>query len=426
MNAVAVDGSGNVIAAGGTSDYVTIAYSSAGVPLWTNVYNGPGNFTDSARALAIDSSGNVLVTGFSFGTGTSFDYATIKYSNAGVPLWTNRYNGPGSDQASAVALDGSGNVFVTGNSFGFGSSRDYLTIAYSSAGVPLWTNRYNGPGNSNDLAWALAVDGSGNVVVTGESIGSDSSVDYATIKYSNAGVPLWTNRYNGPGNGTDSGRAIAIDSSGNVIVTGWSVGNDGSNDYATIKYSSAGLPLWTNRFNGPANGDDFARAVRVDGSDNVVVTGSSAGIGSSSDYLTIAYSSAGLPLWTNRYNGPANGADSPGSGIPEGVNSLGLGPDGSVYVTGISAGDPGGANAFATVKYLAWRPELLIQMAAPEAIRISWPTNAANYVLEFTEQLAANAPWAPVNTPVGIEGSNFSTTNRTDSSPARFYRLRRE
>ena len=46
----------------------------------------------------------------------------------------------------------------------------------------------------------MAVDGSNNVVVTGYSSGSGSDYDYATIKYSAAGVPLWTNRYNGPGN----------------------------------------------------------------------------------------------------------------------------------------------------------------------------------------------------------------------------------
>ncbi len=46
-------------------------------------------------------------------------------------------------------------------------------------------------------------------------------------------------------------------------------------DYATIKYSSAGVPLWTNRYNGPANREDYAYAVAVDGSNNVIVTGSS-------------------------------------------------------------------------------------------------------------------------------------------------------
>ena len=139
--------------------------------------------------------------------------------------------------------------------------------------MPLWTNRYNGPGNGDDAASAVAVDGSNNVIVTGYSTGSGSAYDYATIKYSSAGVPLWTNRYNGPGNGDDDACAVAVDGSNNVIVTGYSTGSGSAYDYATIKYSSAGVPLWTNRYNGPGNGDDDAHAVAVDGSNNVIVTG---------------------------------------------------------------------------------------------------------------------------------------------------------
>src|SRR6185295_5092027 len=99
----------------------------------------------------------------------------------------NRYNGPGnssdsSDYAKAVAVDASGNVFVTGSSVGSAGNDDYATIAYSGAGVPLWTNRYDGPGNYSDIANAVAVDASGNVFVTGSSVGS--GYDYATIAYS--------------------------------------------------------------------------------------------------------------------------------------------------------------------------------------------------------------------------------------------------
>ena len=67
--------------------------------------------------------------------------------------------------------------------------------------------------------------------------------------------------------------AMAVDSSNNVIVTGYSAGSEGDYDYATIKYSSAGVPLWTNRYNGPANSEDEPIAVAVDGSNNVIVTG---------------------------------------------------------------------------------------------------------------------------------------------------------
>src|SRR5205085_1111152 len=155
---------GYSIDSSGVYNYATIAYSEAGVPLWTNRYDGPRGDSSSATAIAVDGSGNVFVTGTSVGSAASYNYATIAYSGAGVPLWTNRYDGPwgAGDQASAVAVDGSGNVFVTGYfaagySFG-GYSYDCATIKYSGTGVPLWTNRYNGPANFSDIATAIAVN----------------------------------------------------------------------------------------------------------------------------------------------------------------------------------------------------------------------------------------------------------------------------
>jgi uncharacterized delta-60 repeat protein len=356
--AVAVDSSGNVFVTGyspdanGPGDYTTVAYSGTGVPLWTNRYNGPGNDDDHAYAVAVDSSGNVFVTGESYGGNiTYYDYATIKYSSAGVALWTNRYNGPANDFdfAYAVAVDSSGNVFVTGESWSH-SSADYATIKYSSAGVPLWTNRYNGPGNGNDSAAAMAVDSSGNVFVTGSSYsGTNTYDDYATIKYSSAGVPLWTNRYNGPENTNDEAAAVAVDSSGNVFVTGYSTGTNTARDYATIKYSSAGVALWTNRYNGPANTNDQAAAVAVDSSGNVFVTGwSYGGTNADKDYATIAYSSAGVTLWTNRYDG----GDTIDSALAMAVDK-----SGTVFVTGSSGDD------YVTIKYSSSLPPPRLSIA---------------------------------------------------------------
>jgi hypothetical protein len=141
----------------------------------------------------VDGNNDVIVmgfTGWSTGTGGFYDFATIKYSSAGLPLWTNRYNGPGNkdDFANALAVDRGNNVIVTGDSIGTGGSDDYATIKYSSAGVPLWKTRYNGPGTSIDVAWAVAVDRSGNVIVTG--IGGHD--DFTTIKYICVPEPLMT------------------------------------------------------------------------------------------------------------------------------------------------------------------------------------------------------------------------------------------
>jgi hypothetical protein len=428
-SALAVDSNGNVFVTGwsmgsrGDYDYATIKYSGAGVPLWTNRYNGPGNTNDYPIALAVDSSGSVFVTGYSTGSGGDYDYATIKYSGAGVPLWTNRYDGPGNtkDFASALAVDGSGNVFVTGSSTGSGGDSDYATIKYSEAGVPLWTNRYDGPGNSNDNAKAVAVDRNGDVFVTGSSTGSGGDSDYATIKYSGAGEALWTSRYHGPGFGTfapNSATAIKVDGNGNVVVTGYSADSGGINtDYATIKYSTAGVALWTNRYNGPANDLDQPTALAVDGSGNVFVTGWSSGSGGTSpDYATIAYSNAGVPLWTNRYNGPGINNDY--------ATALAVDGSGNVFVTGRSAG----ANAhfftdFATIKYSsAIPPSLAIARTTTNTVAISWPSPSSGFTLQQSTNGIATLNWSNL---VATPSDDGTTKTVTVSPPTgnRYYRL---
>jgi hypothetical protein len=313
---------------------VASTQAQTAVPAWVQRYNGPENYADQANALAVDRNDNVFVTGYSYGLSGYMDYATIAYSSAGMPLWTNRYTGPGNfHSATAIAVDTNSNIFVTGfseSSQTYPYNRDYATIKYSGAGTPLWTNRYNGPGNDDDGATAIAMDTNGNVFVTGWSSGGGANYDYATIKYSNAGIPLWTNRYNGPGNNIDRSAAIAVDAQGNIIITGNSAGSSSGYDYATIKYSNAGPPLWTNRYSGPSSYDDEATDIAVDTNGNVFVTGfSGIGLKADLDYLTIAYSSAGAPLWTNRYSGPAGSIDT--------AAAIAVAINGNVFVTGSRA-----------------------------------------------------------------------------------------
>jgi uncharacterized delta-60 repeat protein len=350
-NAIAVDGSGNVYVTGysngsaGTADYATIKYNSAGTQQWLVRYNGPGNSNDIANAIAVDSAGNAYVTGTSVGSGTNFDFVTIKYNSTGDTVWVRRYDGPSSsdDGASAIILDGNGNVYVTGHSFEFGMNYDYATIKYNSAGVAQWVRRYNNPGNSWDAASAIAVDNSGNVYVTGISGDNYGWFDYATIKYNSAGETLWVRRYGGPGNQDDHASAIVVDNSGNVYITGFCGIYGPNKDYATIKYDSAGVEQWVQTYDGPGNYEDMASDIALDGSGNVYVTGHSYGSNDSADYATIKYNSSGTQQWLVRYNGPGNNNDI--------ANAIAVDSAGNVFITGASYGS-GTSSDYTTIKYV--------------------------------------------------------------------------
>jgi uncharacterized delta-60 repeat protein len=363
--AIAVDGSGNVYVTGSSTnenfdpDYTTIKYNSAGEEQWVARYNSPGGFEDDASAITIDGLGNVYVTGTTRTSGNNWDYATVKYNSAGQQQWVAVYNGPGNDddEAAAIAVDDSGNVYVTGFSVGTAyPDYDYATVKYDSTGQQQWIMRYNGPGNAVDFATGIAVDGAGNIYVTGGSVSSSGDFDYATIKYNSAGVEQWVERYNGPGNGDDIANAIAVDNSSNIYVTGGSAGTTTFSDYSTVKYDSSGQEQWVARYNEPsANNDDIAEAIALDNAANVYVTGVSYAIGTTNDYAMVKYNSDGQEQWIARYD----------SGPEDNAQAIVVDASGSVYVTGYSYPPGNSQPDYATVKYVQGQTPTPTPTASP-------------------------------------------------------------
>ncbi|MCX6640614.1 MAG: T9SS type A sorting domain-containing protein [bacterium] len=357
-SAMVVDPMGNVIVTGQSQgEWLTIKYDSDGNTLWS-IREDEGEWP---TALAVDEIGDIYLTGYKY-TGSAielFNIITIKYNADGDLLWGASYNGPSNldDLATAICLDDSGYIYVTGSTvYSFGT-QDLIVIKYDSTGgySSTWPNTglgigvriYNGGGsNGYDCGQSIAVDHAGNVYVTGESAsgGSGSNMDYATLKYSASGNQLWAARYDGPVNGTDTPVGLVLDDLGNVYVAGTSLGfmNQGNyrNDYATVKYDGDGNQMWAARYDGPIQYEDYCHDIAIDAAANIYVTGCAAN--SSYDIATVKYNSNGTELWVAIYDGSNHNVDQ--------GNTLMVDQAENVYVAGqVSAGSCGWD--IATVKY---------------------------------------------------------------------------
>ncbi len=350
---LARDTSGNVVVTGtswnGTDfDIVTVKYDAAGNELWNRAYNGAAAGFDEGRAIAVDQAGNVYVTGVTEGASSNYNAVTIKYDAGGTQQWATTYNGSGNgyDEGYDVMADNNGNVYMTGGAV-TGNSTDYLTIKYNSAGVQQWASLYNNAGVNVDEAYAMDMDASGNVYVTGYSWGGGANdFDVATIKYNNSGAQQWVRRYNGPGSKFDSGQDIKVAPSGDIYVCGYARAVVGITNYESllIKINAAGTFQWAQTYDGPGADYDRANALLVQNNGNVAITGRSVGTTSTAqDMLLINYNGVtGSMIWTRRYDGGYVQYD-------EGKDVM-TDQYGNIYVTGYSY-NTGSNNNYITFKY---------------------------------------------------------------------------
>ncbi len=309
-----------------TAGLFGLARADVGIE-WLRWHGGASH--DSARAIAIDTEGNVIVGGTCLG-----DFVVIKYSSDGDTLWARSLDGGDDDELVGLAVDNSDNIIVAGTSLGSGFDADYMTAKYSSAGTLLWMKKHNGIGRRMDAAHAMCVDDSGCVYVTGQSDRESLGItryEIGTVKYFPNGDTAWSHSCGLSGSmPMASGHGIGADRSGNVYVTGDAGSMDGIFDYLTIKYAADGDTVWTRTYDSPGGDDDWPSALVVDRSGNVVVTGRGG-----DDFATVKYDPDGVELWSATYD--AGGTDE--------ALALDVDDSGAVYAAGRASG------YFATVKF---------------------------------------------------------------------------
>ena len=357
-NGVVTDSSGNVYVTGGAkgrldgntsagnTDLFMLKYNSSGTKQWTKQLGSSGR--DSANAIAIDSSGNLYVTGMTFGgldwntSAGSNDLFVVKYNSSGTKQWTEQLGSASSDIANGVATDSSGNVYLAGVTYGGldGNSNqdnsDLFVVKYNSSGTKQWTKQYGT--DRYDEARGVATDSSGNVYVVGgtkgnlNGISNSGRTDAFVIKFNSSDTKQWTKKLGTWQN--DLANGVATDSSGNFYVTGFTYqdmdGNTsaGNADLFVAKYNSSGTKQWTKQLG--TSKHDRARGVVTDSSGNVYVTGDTYGgldgntNAGYNDLFVVKYNSSGTKQWTKQL----------GTSSTDLANGVATDSSGNVYVAG--------------------------------------------------------------------------------------------
>ena len=303
--ASATDSSGNVFAAGytgggldgqthiGSFDIFLVKYDTNGNKLWSVLHGTTAK--DVIFGMETDASGNVYLAGYTAGdldSNTSAgedDLILIKYNSSGTRQWTVQSGTSAADYARGVSLDSSGNIYLAGYTSGGldsnsnSGSEDLFLIKYNSSGSRQWTKQLGS--YSNDVAFDVATDSSGNTYITGYTGGpldgntNAGELDLILVKYDSSGNKSWTKQL---GTSTsDYARGVSVDADGNVCVSGYTTAaldgqiHYGSDDLFLVKYDSSGNKSWTRQL-GTSTLD---RAVDVihDASGNAYIAGSTLG-----------------------------------------------------------------------------------------------------------------------------------------------------
>ena len=361
---VAVDGSGNAYITGytrgdlggtnaGDYDAFLTKFDNLGNELWSKQIGTPD--ADPCYSVAVDGSGNVYIAGRTNGSlgGTNAgrgDAFLVKFDSSGNELWSKQIGTSDMDLGLAVAVDVSGNVYITGHTRGSlggtnAGGNDAFLVKFDSSGNELWSKQIGTTGT--DYSFSVAIDASGNAYITGSTYGdlagtNPGDLDAYLVKFDSSGNELWSRQI-----GTakyDTSYSVAVDASGSAYITGYTSSDLGGPyeggwyDAYLVKFDSSGNLLWSQQIG--TSSYDNSYSVAVDGSDNVFITGRTTGdlAGTNAgnwDAFLVKFDGSSSRLWTQQL----------GTSDEDGARSVAVDDSGNVYITGHTKGDLGGINA---------------------------------------------------------------------------------
>lgn len=407
---LAIDSSGNIYVVGrfidtatfsdstlqgvGTQDVFIAKYNSIGDLLWMRHTGGVSSGGSNSGAngvlgITLDLMENPIITGYYIGTiifghdtldigGANEEMFLVKYDQNGDVTWAKAATGSFSVLGYSVATDATGNIFVTGyfghhnfsgdvtfnptlNSAG---GSDIFVAKYDQNGNVLWANRAgssNTGNQSRDLGTSIAVDGSGNALVTGvfsgsadfsgTTLNSTGDRDIFIAKYNSDGDLLWAKLAGGMG--LDSGGGITSDNLNNIFLVGrfegsaafdaLTLNSAGGADIFVAKYSSNGIAQWASRAGSnlpldPTKGADGGSSIVIGSEGNIFITGlfdGTADFGSTNltsaggDEIFVAkYDGNGNALWAKRAGSDSNEPDA------DRGSAVDVDDEGNIVVTG--------------------------------------------------------------------------------------------
>ncbi|MFT5265834.1 MAG: hypothetical protein ACI81Y_002745 [Glaciecola sp.] len=311
--------------------------------VWEESFGQPDEYNWAAST--IDQNGNLITVGHSTISSTSTKLLLKKQDEQGVSLWESQFETATNTKnyGTAIAIDNSGNIFVTGvnNIDGSVGKNDFLLLKYDSNGNALWNKTIDGSGQGDDIPVDIILDNFGFIYITGVSLGVNSEMDYFTLKLNPInGSTIWENRYD-YSNYFDIPVDISFDNLGNILVTGGSAQNQLNWEIAVVKYSPTGVFIEDERISNQSLEFNMPSGLSKDNDGNIYITGTTSPNGTNFNIRTLKLSNDLNLQWIQDYDSGSN-IDS--------VSTIQTDPSGNIIVTGWMTNSNGGTE-FITLKY---------------------------------------------------------------------------